>query len=602
MNQMQDRPKTVKITSEKDMPFFDLCTATMEWNETGTWRYLRPSYAERAPACQGSCPTSNDIERWIRLFEKGEAAKAYEAATIENPFPGIMGRICFHPCMDGCNRNELGGSVNINMLERCIGDAMGDRLPPAEPFFPKTGKRVAVIGSGPAGLACAYHLTRLGHEVSVFEKEKEPGGMLRYGIPSYRLPKGVLDREIKRLSEMGIKLHLSSPIRDATKLQELRQDYGALFIATGAHRARAMGVPDEKSEGVMSGLEMLWQVASGKKPNLGKTVLVVGGGNTAVDAARTARRLGSDVTILYRRSRAEMPASEEEIEDAEDEGVRIEILVSPKNVVLKNGRAAGLICQRMKLGEPDESGRCRPIPIDGSETTFEASSILSAIGEDIDTCIIPSALHIEHGVLATRPGGRTEWHNVFAGGDLIDAPRTVVGALSSGKKSAIAIDCHLREDDFEIAFAQSRLADTDYALISRYVEYRGGRRMPFSTTSEMDRPNEIVKFDDLNIAYFTSSKPVQTPKIPLDLRLGHNPFAEVKPLPPDEDSRTELGRCFHCGRCTECDNCYIYCPDVSIAKKDGGFEIDYRYCKGCGVCVAECPRAAMRMSEEPTEL
>lgn len=602
MNQTQQRTKPMAINGEKDMPFFDLCTASMEWNETGTWRYLRPSYVERTPACQGSCPTSNDIEKWIRLFEKGKTAEAYDAATIENPFPGIMGRVCFHPCMDGCNRGEMGGSVNINMLERCMGDAMGEVLPPAKPFFPKTNKKVAVIGSGPAGLACAYHLARLGHEVSIFEKEKEAGGMLRYGIPSYRLPKHVLNCEIRRLMDMGIKFHLGTPVRDASKLQEIRQDYGVMFIATGAHRSKAMGVPDEKSEGVMSGLEMLWQVASGKKPFLGKAVLVVGGGNTAVDAARTARRMGCDVTILYRRSRAEMPASEKEIQDAEDEGVKIEILVAPKGIAMKNGRAAGLICQGMRLGEPDESGRRRPLPIEGSETTFDAGSILSAIGEDIDTCIIPSALHIERGSLATRSGGRTEWHNVFAGGDLIDAPRTVVDALSSGKKSAIAIDCMLRGDDFEKAFAAARIADTDYALMSRYIEYRGGKRMPSCTTSETERLDEVVKFDDLNIAYFTNSEPVKTPMIPPSERLGNNPFVEVKPLASDEDSKRELERCFHCGRCTECDNCYIYCPDVSIAKKDGGFEIDYYYCKGCGVCMTECPRQAMRMTEEPTEL
>lgn len=602
MNQTQQRPKPMTITGEKEMPFFDLCIASMEWNETGKWRYLRPSYVERTPACQGSCPTSNDIEKWIRLFEKGKIGEAYDAATIENPFPGIMGRVCFHPCMEGCNRGELGGSVNISMLERCVGDAMGEALPPARPFFPKTGKRVAVIGSGPAGLACAYHITRLGHEVSVFEKEKEAGGMLRYGIPSYRLPKHVLNREIKRLMEMEIQFHLASPIRDAAKLQEIRQDYGAMFIATGAHRSRAMGVPDEKSEGAMSGLEMLWQMASGKKPNLGKAVLVVGGGNTAVDAARTARRLGSEVTILYRRSRAEMPASEDEIRDAEHEGVKIEILVAPKNIAMKNGRVAGLICQRMQLGEPDESGRRRPVPIEGSEATFEASAILSAIGEDIDTCIIPSALHIENGSLATQSGGRTEWHNVFAGGDLIAAPRTVVDALSSGKRSAIAIDCWLRGDDFEKAFAASRIADTDCALMSRYVEYRGGERMLLCTTSEMERLDEIVKFDGLNTAYFMSSEPTKTPMLPPDLRLGNNPFTEVGLPASESDAKGELERCFHCGRCTECDNCYIYCPDVSIAKKVGGFEIDYFYCKGCGVCMAECPRSAMRMTEEPTEL
>lgn len=601
MSQNQVRPKPLTFESEKEMPYSDLSLATMEWNQTGTWRYLRPSYIERIPACQGSCPTSNDIEKWIRLFEEGDIDGAWDAATLENPFPAIMGRVCFHPCMDGCNRCEMGGSVNINLLERTLGDAVGEELPIPKAFFKSTDKKVAIIGSGPAGLSCAYHLTRLGHEVTVFEKEKKAGGMLRYGIPPYRLPKDILDREIKRLEKMGIRFELGKPVRDATTMQQIRQDYNALFIATGAQKSRPMGIPDEKTMGVMPGLQMLRVVANGNDPKIGKRVLVVGGGNTAVDAARTAIRLGSDVTILYRRSRAEMPASMEEIIEAEREGVKFELLVAPTRVIAKGGRVAGLECQKMELGAPDESGRRRPVPVEDSEEIFNADTILTAIGEEIETVIIPSALHVEKGSVTTKRGGRTDWTDVFAGGDLIDQSRTVVDALGGGKRSAMAIDSLLHGENFEKVFDKICVADTEAVLMSRYIEYRTGEEHQVATTSETENINDIVTFDELNAAYFQESEPVETPTLSIEDRLSQNPFKEVHQTPSEKEKATEMARCFHCGRCTECDNCFIYCPDVAIAKKEGGFDIDLYYCKGCGVCAVECPRAAMKMSEEPTE-
>ncbi|MBT3182283.1 MAG: FAD-dependent oxidoreductase [Deltaproteobacteria bacterium] len=602
MSQEQNRPKPIKYNSATEMPYCDLSQATMEWNQTGTWRYLRPSYVERTPSCQAACPTSNDIEKWIKLFEKGEIEAAWGAATIENPFPAIMGRVCFHPCMDGCNRGELGGSVNINMLERALGDAVGEKLPVATPFFEKSGKSVAIIGSGPAGLACAYHLTRLGHKVTVFEREKKAGGMLRYGIPAYRLSKDVLDREIERLSRMGVEFKLDSGVRDATKMQELKQDYNAVFVAIGAQKSRPLGIPDEKTTGVMSGLDFLRSFETGRKHNIGNRVLVIGGGNTAVDAARTAKRLGAEVTILYRRSRAEMPASEEEIQAAEDEGVRIEMLIAPKRVIVKSGHAAGLECQRMELGEPDESGRRRPVPVEGSEITFESTTILSAIGEQIETNIIPSSLRFDNGALVTKSCGQTEWNSVFAGGDIIEQPRTVVDALCAGKKSSIAIDCLLHGDNLDKVLDKIQIGDTEYVSMARYLQHRTGNSPILSTNSETELLNEIVRFEDLNAAYFTKSSPNESPTLPVKDRLNGKSFEEVHTSPSEELRNDELSRCFHCGRCTECDNCFIYCPDVAIAKKQSGFDIDLYYCKGCGVCSFECPRAAMKMSEEPTEL
>lgn len=602
MKQELKHPSPITFAGKSEMPTSALALGTTEWNQTGTWRYMRPRYVERIPACQYACPTSNDIESWIRLFEQGKLAEAWNAAVMENPFPALMGRICFHPCMDGCNRRELGGAVNIQMLERALADAMGKELPSAKPFFPATGKKIAIVGSGPAGLACAYHLARLGHSPKVFERFSKAGGMLRYGIPEYRLPKDVLDREIRRLEKMGIEFELGKAIRDAAQLQTLRQDYAAVFIGIGAYKSKVMCIPNEKTAGVISGLEFLRRTADGKPPVIGRKVLVIGGGNTAVDTARTAGRLGAEVSIVYRRSLAEMPAFEEEVRQAEAEGIKIEVLLSPKRVIAGSNKVTGLECQRIRLGDPDESGRRQPLPIEGSEIIIVADAILTAIGEEIETAIIPSALPIEHGALRTRTCGRTEWNTIFAGGDLIAQPRTAVDALGSGKRSAIAIDLILRKEDVDTAFKQIKVADTGAVSMANYLRLRTGRYPLLSTTSDLELLNSVARFSDLNTAYFSHSLPHPYPLLPVDERKAGDAFAEVHRPPTNEVRAAELARCFHCGRCTECDNCYIYCPDTAITKKDGGFEIDYFFCKGCGVCPKECPRAALEMIEEPTEI
>lgn len=593
----KEYPVPLEFKGFKQMPYMTMSLATTEWNQTGSWRYMRPRFVERMPSCQSFCPTANDIEMWIRLFEKGNIAEAWAKTLIENPFPAIMGRVCFHPCMDGCNRKEMGGAVNINMLERAFADAAKD-MPPLEPFFKKSGKRIAIIGSGPAGLAAAYHLTLLGHKAIVFERAAKAGGMLRFGIPSYRLPRDILDHEIERMTQMGVEFHLGKTIRDASEMQEMRQCHDALFLAIGAHKSKTMGIPGEKSTGVLSGLELLRRTAEGKPPHLGRKTLVIGGGNTAVDAARTARRLGSDVTVVYRRTKAEMPAFEEEVKQAEAEGVKFEMLLAPVLVILDHNRAIGVECQRMKLGDPDESGRRRPEPVKGEMHSFDADSIFTAIGEDIEHNIIPSAMPLEEGSLKVHLCGRTQLQNVYAGGDLIAQPRTVVDAIGSGKRSAIAIDCMLRDVKFEEVFGKIRVGDTNSVMMSKYVALRGGMRTKGVITSELNYQDYIVKFSDLNSVYFTESKPNTTPAIDVHERLKGHEFSEIHTAISKEIAASELSRCFHCGRCTLCDNCYIYCPDVSIAKKEDGFDFDYHYCKGCGVCMKECPRAALEMVEE----
>lgn len=595
-------PEAMEFDGETDMPRLPISVTTTQWDTTGTWRYLRPQFVERIPVCQNACPTASDIEAWIAHFERGDLEKAWDAATVENPFPSIMGRVCFHPCMDGCSRKELGGAINIHALERTLGDAMGEKLPASKPFFLSTGRRIAIVGSGPAGLACAYHLSRLGHEVTVFEKEKKAGGILRYGIPAYRLPRDVLDREIERLAAMGIKFKTAKAVPDATHMQTLCQDYDAVFLAIGAHKSRSPGIVGEKTKGVMTGLSFLREINSGRNLDIGKRVLVIGGGNTAIDAARTALRLGRDVTILYRRSRAEMPAFPDDVVEAEKEGVKLETLVSPLEVVGMSGQVSGLRCMRIELGAPDDTGRMSPVPIEGSAFMIEGDTIITAIGEDIDTSIIPSAFHVDGGAIRTGVGGKTEWHNVFAGGDFTFNPRTVVDSLASGKASAIAVDCELRGEDAKTTLDRCKIAGDGPVLISRYVELRGAGPILHSTTEELVSQDRIVGFEEVNRAYFTEQGAASTPFADPSERLVGDPFAEIAGGLAEEIRADELGRCFHCGRCTTCDNCYIYCPDVAVSKAGEGFAIDLDYCKGCGVCAEECPRAAIEMVEENTEV
>ncbi len=351
----------------------------------------------------------------------------------------------------------------------------------------------------------------------------------------------------------------------------------------------------------MAGLAFLDLTAQGKAPPLGKKVLVIGGGNTAIDAARTARRFGSDVTILYRRTKEEMPAFAEEVLEANAEGIAVEFLIVPKAVIIKDGRAAGLVCDRAELGEPDDSGRRSPVPIPDSEVRFEATAVLTAVGEDIETAIIPSALPIQNGALATKTGGRTDWHNVFAGGDFTLQPRTAVDAMAAGKRSAIAIDCFFRKENFEAVFEKIRVGESSSVRMSDYLRHISTEKKTQGKTDVVIK-NRIAKFEDLNDAYFWRSDPNKYPVRSVEERLVARPFSEVRVSPPRETADDELARCFHCGRCTECDNCYIYCPDIAVSKVEGGYGVDLNYCKGCGVCVFECPRAAMELIEEPTEI
>jgi 2-oxoacid:acceptor oxidoreductase delta subunit (pyruvate/2-ketoisovalerate family) len=478
---------------------------------------------------------------------------------------------------------------------------MGESLPVAPSFFASTDKRIAVVGAGPSGLACAYHLARLGHGVKVVEREREAGGMLRYGIPAFRLPRDVLGREIQRLVDMGIEFALGKPVPDATHMQSLRQDFDAVYLSIGAHRQKALGLGGQEISGLSTGLDYLKRASDGRNPSAGRQVIVIGGGNTAIDAARTALRFGSEVTLVHPGSREDMDAFEVHIAHACEEGVRLELMTEPVRILTAAGRVSGLVCRRLRPAGAGEAAGENATALADEEIDLSADSIIAATGERVDTSIIPSALHMEGTAIRTDRSGRTEWSNVFAGGDFIDEPRMVAHALAAGKRGAMAIDCMLRGESAEQVLDDMRVERSGPLVMSRYVARRLGSFPVEPSMASSAHTDRIVRFRDLNANYFEASPPSEQPLADPAKRLKDKPFAEYEAPLSEEALAGELARCFHCGRCTRCDNCYIYCPDAAISKSDAAYEIDLEHCKGCGICARECPRAAIGMKDEEPE-
>ncbi len=546
------------LEKESDYPDWAISLAPTLLNRTGTWRIFRPIYENKIPPCNNECPTNEKIQGYFDLVKQSKLQEAYKLILEDNPFPSITGRVCYHPCENACNRKDYDDSIAIHCVERFIGD-WGLKNVPFVKQLAKRKETVAIIGSGPAGMATAYYLGLMGFDVTIFEKKVKLGGMLRYGIPAYRLPKKVLDNELKKLITLGIKFKTNTAVGKTITIDSMRKIFDYIIIAHGAHKNRPMGITNENTSDVFSGLEFLSQINSGKKPKIGKKVAIIGGGNTAIDAARSCLRLGLTPTILYRRTRTEMPAVPDEITACEAEGIKIEFLVAPvKIIATKKGKVTGIELIKMKLGKPDASGRRRPVPVEKSNFVMNFNNIISAIGEQVDLSILSQDIaKTEWGVKADNIG-RTNISNVFAIGDCVTGPKTVVEAFGAGKRTA-----------FQITDTGSK------------IEYK------------IDCP---VKFTDLNLDYFEHTGRIPKPEIPISDRKKN--FKEVHTGYNKIMAKDEAERCFSCGVCNKCDNCFVLCPDLSVMKDDSEYEFDYDYCKGCGVCAHECPRFAITMTEE----
>lgn len=392
---------------------------------------LNEKRTKMAP-CQEACPAGIDVPRYIRAIRDGRYDDALAVIRERIPFPFVCGYACVHPCEAKCSRNQFEGPLAIRMLKRVAAEK-GWKKQPKPVRLPPSGKRVAVVGSGPAGLTAAFYLSLQGHDVTVFEALAEAGGLMRYGIPGYRLPDAVVDRDIRVIEQAGVKIRTKKKIDAAEAL--LEKGYEAVFVASGAWRGLKMGIPGEDGPGVLDGLSFLKAVNAGRAPRIGKKVLVVGGGNTAIDAARASRRLGAEVTILYRRTRAEMPASAEEIAEALDEGVVIEFLTAP--VRLEKGEAT---CIRMTLGQPDASGRPRPVAVKGSEYALEFSTVIMAVGQEAQAPVSSLKLNRNGTIAVNADTLASSAEGIFAGGDAVTGPASIIEAIGQGRKAAVSID------------------------------------------------------------------------------------------------------------------------------------------------------------------
>jgi len=523
-------------------------------NHTGSWRDERPVYVHRLPPCNDACPAGENVQQWLYHAESGDYEAAWRRLVEDNPLPAVMGRVCYHPCETACNRGQLDSSVGINAVERFLGDEALQRGWALSASAAPSGKRVLVVGAGPSGLSAAYHLTRLGHEVAIREAGPLAGGMMRFGIPRYRLPREVLDAEVQRILDLGVTLELNAKVSDIlATMSEGRFD--AAFLAVGAHIGRRAYIPAGEAAHILDAVSLLRSMEGEERPLLGRRVVVYGGGNTAMDVARTARRLGAEEAIVvYRRTRDRMPAHDFEVEEALDEGVMMKWLST-----IKQADAGRLVLERMEL---DESGFPQPT---GELEELEADSLVLALGQEADLSLLDGVpdLEIDDGVVKVGPTMMTGHPGIFAGGDMVPAERTVTVGIGHGKQAARNIDAWLRGED--------------------YVH--------------PPRP-ELAAFDQLNTWYYADAPKTVAPQ--LDAVRRRSTFDEVALGLDESNALFEARRCLSCGNCFGCDNCYGVCPDNAVLKVDeaDGYAFDLDFCKGCGICAQECPCGAIRMEPE----
>jgi NADPH-dependent glutamate synthase beta subunit-like oxidoreductase len=524
-------------------------------SRSGPVRERVPVYVDLLPPCNAGCPAGENIQAWLAHVTAGRHEQAWRALVADNPLPAVHGRVCYHPCETVCNRANLDEAVSIHSVERFLGDMAAEQGWMFDPPPPPTGKRVLVVGAGPSGLSAAYHLARLGHEVEIRDSGAEPGGMMRYGIPSYRMPRDVLSVELARIAALGVRMICDHRVEDLAA-ERTEGGFDAVFVAVGAHLSKRVEIPARDAGPIVDAVSFLRSVASGERPVIGRRVAVYGGGNTAMDAARVAKRLGADeALIVYRRTREQMPAHEEEAEDAEREGVRINWL---RTITAFDGPEL-----QIEVMELDESGFPQPT---GRMETLAADTVILALGQESETSFLRALPGVEFdpdGTVRVSASLMTGAPGVFAGGDMVPSERTVTVGVGHGKKAAHHIDAWLRGAP---------------------------------AASEPKHP--VATFDSLHLWYFGDAARGQQPELePEDRVTG---FEEVVGGLSAEAAKYEAGRCLSCGNCFECDGCLGACPEDAVIKLGVGhrYRFDDDRCTGCGACFEQCPVHAIEMFPE----
>ena len=523
----------------------------------GPFRTRRPIYIDLLPPCNDACPAGENIQAWLALARAGKFRAAWERLVRDNPLPAVHGRVCYHPCERACNRDMLDAPVGIHAVERFLGDLAAAENWTLRVDAAPSGKRVLIVGAGPSGLSCAYHLARLGHLVEIYEAGPVPGGMMHFGIPAYRLPRADLLREIRRIEAMGVRIVLNHKVEDVVAERDAGR-FDAVFVAIGAHISRHVDIPARDAARVLDAVSLLRGASAGEVAQLGRRVVIYGGGNTAMDAARTARRLGADeALIIYHRDRAHMPARGFEADEAVEEGVKIRWLTSITQIM-----GPSLTVERVAL---DENGRPQPT---GEIETLEADAVVLALGQQTDSAFLRGVPGIEFkpdGTVIVDRHMMTGHAGVFAGGDMVPGERTVTVAVGHGKLAARNIDGWLRGES-----------------------YAKSAKTP------------LVSFEMLHLPMFSDADPSIQKALGTAERLGG--FEEVVAGLSEQDARYEAQRCLSCGNCFECDNCYAACPEDAIIKRGPGrrYRYDYSRCTGCAVCFDECPCHAIEMIAEPS--
>jgi NADPH-dependent glutamate synthase beta subunit-like oxidoreductase len=524
-------------------------------NQTGSWRTERPVYLDRLPPCNDACPAGENIQAWLAHAEEGDYHAAWQEIMRNNPLPGIMGRACYHPCEGACNRKDIDSAVNIHAVERFLDDEAVKQGWIPEIIGEPSGKKVLVIGAGPSGLSAAYHLRRLGHAVTIYEAGPVAGGMMRFGIPAYRLPREIVEANIQRIADMGVEFVLNRKVDD---IQKERADGGfdAVFLAIGAHLANRVNIPAADAGRILDAVSVLRDMETAEEaPMMGRRVVVYGGGNTAVDVARTAKRLGAEeAVIVYRRTREQMPAHDFEMAEAMEEGVVVNWLTT-----IKEMGEDRIMVERMRLNEDG-----RPVPT-GEYDEIETDTVVMALGQNVDTSFVDKldGVQIADKTIQVNSQMMTGHKGVFAGGDMVPSERTVTVAVGHGKHAARCIDAWLQGE-----------------------VYQAGPR------------NELATFEKLNPWYYANAP--ETVQQTLDIARRQTTFGEVLGGLDETNALYEARRCLSCGNCFECDNCYGVCPDNAVIKLGPGkrFAFNYDFCKGCGICDAECPCGAIKMVPE----